>query len=88
MRMSNRRVVITGTGLITALGTGVEKNWQAMLAGKSGVGPITRFDASGIDARIAAEVKDFDPEEWIDDGRSAAWTSSCAVRARRPPRWR
>ena len=64
--MSNRRVVITGTGLITALGTGVEKNWQAMLAGKSGVGPITRFDASGIDARIAAEVKDFVPEEWID----------------------
>ncbi|HVP61947.1 MAG TPA: beta-ketoacyl-ACP synthase II [Myxococcaceae bacterium] len=64
--MSNRRVVVTGTGLITALGTGVEKNWQAMLAGKSGVGPITRFDASGIDARIAAEVKDFVPEEWID----------------------
>jgi len=64
--MPNRRVVITGTGLITALGTGVEKNWQAMLAGKSGVGPITRFDASGIDARIAAEVKDFVPEEWID----------------------
>ena len=64
--MSNRRVVITGTGLITALGTGVEKNWKAMLAGTSGVGPITRFDASGIDARIAAEVKDFVPEEWID----------------------
>ena len=64
--MPNRRVVVTGTGLITALGTGVEKNWQAMLAGKSGVAPITRFDASGIDARIAAEVKDFVPEEWID----------------------
>jgi len=64
--MPNRRVVVTGTGLITALGTGVEKNWQAMLAGKSGVGLITRFDASGIDARIAAEVKDFVPEEWID----------------------
>ena len=64
--MPNRRVVITGTGLITALGTGVEKNWKAMLAGTSGVGPITRFDASGIDARIAAEVKDFVPEEWID----------------------
>ncbi len=64
--MPNRRVVVTGTGLITALGTGVEKNWQAMLAGKSGVGPITRFDARGIDARIAAEVKDFVAEEWID----------------------
>jgi 3-oxoacyl-[acyl-carrier-protein] synthase II len=64
--MSNRRVVITGTGLVTAVGTGVEKSWQAMLAGKSGVGTITRFDASGIDARIAAEVKDFVPEEWIE----------------------
>jgi 3-oxoacyl-[acyl-carrier-protein] synthase II len=64
--MPNRRVVITGTGMITALGTGVEKNWKAMLAGTSGVGPITHFDASGIDARIAAEVKDFVPEEWIE----------------------
>jgi 3-oxoacyl-[acyl-carrier-protein] synthase II len=52
--------------MVTALGTGVEKNWKAMLAGTSGVGPITRFDASGIDARIAAEVKDFVPEEWIE----------------------
>jgi 3-oxoacyl-[acyl-carrier-protein] synthase II len=64
--MPNRRVVITGTGMVTALGTGVEKNWKAMVAGTSGVGPITRFDASGIDARIAAEVKDFVPEEWIE----------------------
>src|SRR4051812_14582713 len=64
--MSNRRVVVTGTGIITALGTGVEKNWQALLAGKSGVGPITRFDAAKLDARIAAEVKDFNPEEFIE----------------------
>ena len=64
--MSNRRVVVTGTGLITALGTGTEKNWQAMLAGKSGVGPITRFDVGKLDTRFAAEVKDFNPEEFID----------------------
>ena len=64
--MSKRRVVVTGTGLITALGTGVEKNWQAMLAGKSGVSPISRFDASEFDVRIAAEVRDFVPEAWID----------------------
>jgi len=52
--------------LITALGTGTEKNWQAMLAGKSGAGPITRFDPGKIDTRFACEVKDFKIEEWID----------------------
>ncbi|XXF80506.1 beta-ketoacyl-ACP synthase II [Myxococcaceae bacterium GXIMD 01537] len=64
--MSNRRVVVTGTGLITALGTGTEKNWQAMLAGKSGIAPITRFDASRLDTRFAGEVKDFQPEQYIE----------------------
>ena len=65
--MSNRRVVITGTGLITALGTGTEKNWQAMLAGKSGVGPDHPVRCQRkLDARIAGEVKDFEPEEFID----------------------
>ena len=64
--MSNRRVVVTGTGLITALGTGTEKNWQAMLAGKSGIGPITRFDVAKLDTRFAGEVKDFEPEKFIE----------------------
>ncbi|HYH99471.1 beta-ketoacyl-ACP synthase II [Hyalangium sp.] len=64
--MSNRRVVITGTGLITALGTGTEKNWQAMLAGKSGIAPITRFDVAKLDTRFAGEVKDFQPEQFMD----------------------
>ncbi|MFY0530560.1 beta-ketoacyl-ACP synthase II [Archangium gephyra] len=64
--MSNRRVVITGTGIITALGTGTEKNWQAMLAGKSGISTITRFDTKKIDTSFAGEVKDFQPEEFID----------------------
>ena len=64
--MSHRRVVVTGTGLISALGTGTEKNWQAMLAGKSGIGLVTRFELGKIDARIAGEVKDFDPEQFID----------------------
>jgi len=64
--VSNRRVVITGTGILTGLGTGTEKNWQSMLAGKSGIGPITRFDASRLDTRIAGEVKDFVVEDFIE----------------------
>ena len=64
--MSHRRVVVTGTGLISALGTGTEKNWQAMLAGKSGIALVTRFDPGKIDARIAGEVRDFEPEQFID----------------------
>ncbi|WP_164001341.1 beta-ketoacyl-ACP synthase II [Pyxidicoccus caerfyrddinensis] len=64
--MSDRRVVVTGTGLISALGTGTEKNWQAMLAGKSGIARVSRFDPLKIDARIAGEVKDFEPEKFID----------------------
>ncbi|WP_342374762.1 beta-ketoacyl-ACP synthase II [Myxococcus stipitatus] len=64
--MSHRRVVITGTGLISALGTGTEKNWQAMLAGKSGISLVSRFDTGKIDTRIAGEVKDFEPEKFID----------------------
>lgn len=61
-----RRVVVTGVGLISALGTGVEKNWAALLAGKSGIDRITRFDASALPTQIAGEVKDFDPEQYID----------------------
>ncbi|MCE9672923.1 beta-ketoacyl-ACP synthase II [Myxococcus stipitatus] len=64
--MSHRRVVITGTGLISALGTGTEKNWQTLLAGKSGISPITRFDTGKLDTRIAGEVKDFEAEKFID----------------------
>ena len=58
--MNNRRVVITGMGAVTPLGNTVAETWEAALAGKSGVGPITHFDASGISARIAGEVKNFD----------------------------
>jgi 3-oxoacyl-[acyl-carrier-protein] synthase II len=59
--MKNRRVVITGLGAVTPLGNTVVETWQALLAGKSGVGIIQRFDASGFSTRIAAEVKNFDP---------------------------
>ena len=62
----DRRVVVTGLGLITPLGTGVEKNWEALMAGRSGIGPITRFDISDYPTRIAGQVPDFDPLDWIE----------------------
>jgi len=61
----NRRVVITGVGLVTPIGIGIEPTWQALCAGTSGIGPITRFDATGFDTRIAAEVKHFHAEEFM-----------------------
>jgi 3-oxoacyl-[acyl-carrier-protein] synthase II len=64
--MLERRVVVTGVGLVTPLGIGVEKNWDALMAGRSGVGAITRFDASEFPARVAGEVTDFNPEDWIE----------------------
>lgn len=61
-----RRVVITGLGLVTPLGVGVPKTWSAILSGQPGVGPITRFDASDYPCRIAGEVKDFNPADYIE----------------------
>ncbi len=61
-----RRVVVTGVGLVSPLGVGTEETWRAILEGRSGVGPITSFDASGFPTRIAAEVKGFQPENFIE----------------------
>ncbi len=63
---NSRRVVVTGLGLVTPLGTGTEKTWKAICAGQSGIGRITRFDPAGYDAQIAGEVKDFDPAQFIE----------------------
>ena len=62
----SRRVVVTGVGLISSVGIGTEANWTALCAGQSGIGPITHFDASQFAARIAGEVKGFDPLQFID----------------------
>jgi 3-oxoacyl-[acyl-carrier-protein] synthase II len=61
-----RRVVITGLGMVTPLGTGVQKNWDAVCAGKSGIGPIEKFDASSFPSQIAGQVTDFRSEDFMD----------------------
>lgn len=62
----NRRVVVTGVGLVCACGIGTEEVWKNLLAGQSGIGPITQFDATGFDCTFAGEVKGFDPFQWIE----------------------
>lgn len=61
----NKRVVVTGLGLVTPVGIGVEQTWTSLCAGKSGVAPITRFDATDYQTKIAAEVKDFHAEDFM-----------------------
>jgi 3-oxoacyl-[acyl-carrier-protein] synthase II len=62
----NRRVVVTGVGLVCGCGTGTDEVWRTVRAGKSGIGPITHFDATGFDCRIAGEVKNFEPGNWVE----------------------
>ena len=64
--VNQRRVVVTGLGAITPLGIGAEQYWQGLMAGRSGVSPVTDFDCSAIATRIAAQVKDFRPEDYLD----------------------
>jgi 3-oxoacyl-[acyl-carrier-protein] synthase II len=61
-----RRVVVTGLGMVTPLGTGVEKSWEAACSGTSGIAPITKFDATGFSSQIAGEVKDFRSQDFMD----------------------
>jgi len=61
-----RRVVVTGVGLVCALGIGTEESWRNLVAGCNGIAPITQFDANGFDCTFAGEVKNFDPLQWIE----------------------
>src|SRR2546428_3553032 len=61
-----RRVVVTGLGMITPLGATVEKTWEGIVAGRRGIGPITRFDTTGLETTIAGEVRDFEPTDYMD----------------------
>jgi 3-oxoacyl-[acyl-carrier-protein] synthase II len=63
--LSKRRVVVTGVGLVTPVAIGTEETWQGLVAGKSGIGPITHFDHSQFATHFAGEVKGFDPTRWI-----------------------
>jgi 3-oxoacyl-[acyl-carrier-protein] synthase II len=64
--MSRRRIVITGLGILCPVGIGVDESWRSIVAGKSGIGPITQFDASSFPTRIAGEVKGFEAEKYMD----------------------
>src|SRR5215831_20604129 len=66
MSIEKRRVVVTGVGAVTPLGNTAEETWEAICKGASGIGAITRFDTSGFSTRIAAEVKGFEPEKYIE----------------------
>lgn len=68
--MSDRRVVVTGMGVVSACGIGLDAYWEALKAGRSGVARITHFDSTEFRVHIAAEVKDFDPTVWIDRKRA------------------
>ena len=67
-----RRVVVTGMGVLAPNGTGLKAFWQSLIAGESGIGPITLFDASGFKSRIAGEVKNFNPDDYFEPAHEAA----------------
>jgi len=70
--MARRRVVVTGLGVVCPVGVGVEETWRGIVAGKSGIGPITQFDASTFPTRIAGQVRNFEPERVRDRARGRA----------------
>ena len=64
--MAQRRVVVTGMGAVTPVGCGLASFWEGLCAGRNGIDLITRFDASELKAKLAAEIRDFDPKQYLD----------------------
>ena len=77
--MNEREVVVTGLGLVTPIGIGVEPFWDSLVGGRSGAGPITRFDAEAYSVRIAAEVSDFEPTNWMEPREVARTDRFCQM---------
>lgn len=71
--MEKRRVVVTGIGAVTPVGNSAEASWENVIAGKSGIGPMTRVDTSKFPVSVAAEVKDFQIEEYIEKKKRVKW---------------
>ena len=80
-----RRVVVTGIGAITSIGSGADGLWQGIRCARSAIGPITHFDPSPFGCRIAAEVKDFDPDAYFE-GKSRKRLDRCSQFAVAPAR--
>lgn len=75
MRSANDPIVVTGVGVLASNGIGREEFWRALAQGRSGIGPVTRFDASEFECRIAAELKSFDPEDFMRKAEVRRWHS-------------
>lgn len=72
-----RRVVVTGLGAVTPIGNTAEQFWEACKEGKIGIGPITKFDTADYKVKLAAEVKDFDPKEYMDSKTARRMEAFC-----------
>ena len=75
--MIGKRVVVTGLAALTPIGNDLETSWRNLVAGKSGIGPLTRFDCEGFGTRIAGEVRDFNPEDFIEPKQAKRLESFC-----------
>lgn len=80
------RIVVTGIGCLSPIGHGVSNFWQALLDGKNGIGKITSFDPSDLTTQIAAEIHDFNPDDYMNKKKPSAWTG-CFNLPWPPPSW-